>query len=75
MSSANVLPTTPEYKAASAQNIYPQLKSKPDSFRLEEYSDIPCKLAQEFDPYRLMAEKYKKIKAHFHFTAAGAGVF
>ena len=45
------------------QNIYPQLSSKLDSFRLGKknyWATIACKLAH---CSRLMAEKYKKIKA------------
>ena len=73
MSSANVLPSAPEYEAASTQSIYPQLPNQPNSFRLSKINEISTALNNEVAHYWLVAKKYKRAKTFVHYTAVGAG--
>ena len=68
MSSANVLPNTPEYSVTSMQNIYLQL---PD-FRLQKVNEIAFKLGQAITYYCLVSKKYKQVKKVVYWSADGS---
>lgn len=67
MSSANVLPTAPEYEVTSTQNLYPQLSLQPD-FRLQKISEISTALNNDC----LVAKQYKRAKKIVNWGADGS---
>ncbi|KAJ7376900.1 hypothetical protein OS493_031780 [Desmophyllum pertusum] len=75
MSSANVLPSAPEYHVASqqtTQRIYPSL-SNGENFRLTKISDFEKEISDEVEHYRTVAKKYKKAHSVVNGFAVGLG--
>ena len=72
MSSANVLPSAPEY----AEQLYPMqeiTQINAGDFRLRKISDLQTELCNEPDHYRQVAKKYKSTHSMTHLSAVGLG--
>ena len=73
MSSANVLPSAPEY----VEQLYPMheiTQINAEDFRLKKVSDLQTELTNEADHYRQVAKKkYKKTHSIAHISAVGLG--
>ena len=73
MSSANVLPSAPEY----AEQLYPMqeiTQINAADFRLKKISDLQRELTNEADHYRQIAKKkYKRTHTLTHISAVGLG--
>ena len=72
MSSANVLPSAPEY----AEQLYPMqeiTQINAEDFRLKKISDLQTELSNEADHYRQVAKKYKRTHTLTHISAVGLG--
>lgn len=68
MSTANMLPSTPDYSIASTQNLYPQL---PD-FPLQKINEISATVNGEVSHYRKVGENtnaWKGCKLERRFLA------
>ena len=75
MSSANVLPTAPEY-AETEQQLYPINEIthiNAEDFLLKKISDLQTELTNEADHYRQVAKKYKRTHSITHISAVGLG--
>ena len=71
MSSANVLPSSPEY-AETGQQLYPTHEIT-QIFRLKKISDLQTELTNEADHYRQVAKKYKRTHSTTNISAVGLG--
>ena len=72
MSSANVIPSAPEY----AETLYPSnaiTQINAEDFRLKKISDLQTELNNEADHYRQVAKKYKRTHNITHISAVGLG--
>ena len=72
MSSANVLPSAPEYD----EQLYPMneiSQINAEDFRLNKISDLQTELTNEADHYRQVAKKYKRTHTIAHISAVGLG--
>ena len=72
MSSANVLPSAPEYSHVESQQLYPVL-SNAENFRLTKITGIEKDIGNEVEHYRKVAKKYKKVRTVIHYGAIGLG--
>ena len=75
MSSANVLPSAPEY-AETEQQLYATheiTQINAEDFRLKKISDLQTELSNEADHYRQVAKKFKKTHSMTHLSAVGLG--
>ena len=75
MSSANVLPSAPEY-AETVQQLYQMneiTQINAEDFRLKKISDLQTELTNEADHYRQVAKKYKRTHCITHISAVGLG--
>ena len=71
MSSANVLPSAPDFRESETQTLYPLLPIQPDNFRLSKINEICLILDRELTHYRLVAKKYNKAKTAVNWTIGG----
>ena len=70
MSSANVLPSPPEY----TEQLYPMqeiTQINAEDFRLKKISDLQTELTNEADHYKQVAKKYKRTHSMTHLSAVG----
>ena len=74
MSSANVLPSAPDYGETEMQSkLYPVLPTQPDNnFRLQKANKVLKYLSDEVSHYRLVAKKYKRTKTIFNYASFSA---
>ena len=76
MSSANAIPSAPEY-AKTVQQLYLMqeiTQINAEDFRLKKISDLQTELTNEADHYRQVAKKYKRTHSMTHISAAGLGL-
>ena len=74
MSSANVLPSPPEY-AETGQQLYPTheiTQFNAEDFRLKKISDLETELTNETDHYRQVAKKNTKEHIPSHTSQLSA---
>ena len=72
MSSANVIPSAPEY----AETLYPMneiTQINAEDFRLKKISHLQIELNNEAIHYRQVAKKYKRTHSMTHISAVGLG--
>ena len=70
MSSANVLPSAPEY-AETVQQLYPMdeiAQINAADFRLKKISDLQKELSNEADHYDRSQKKYKRTHSMTHIS-------